>query len=130
MTGATEPNTDIEGTCSGDWVSGEITDNVIIPADLPTGDYVVGFRWDASAWSPAAAAAAGSPACPPAARPPLLLPCFPRAQPLPSCCPSGWCLAQGDRPDLAELCGRNHHCEVNGADVRADGASWHLIGTL
>ena len=39
-------NTDIEGICSGDWVSGEITDNVIIPPDLPTGDYVVGFRWD------------------------------------------------------------------------------------
>lgn len=39
-------NTDIEGICSGDWVSGEITDNVIIPGDLPTGDYVVGFRWD------------------------------------------------------------------------------------
>jgi hypothetical protein len=53
--GSTDPNTDIEGTCSGDWVSGEITDNVIIPADLPTGDYVVGFRWDceetAQIWS-------------------------------------------------------------------------------
>jgi hypothetical protein len=44
--GAKDPNTDIEGVCAGDWVSGEIADQVGIPSDLPAGDYVLGFRWD------------------------------------------------------------------------------------
>ena len=33
--------------CSSDWVVGVISDKVIIPADLPAGDYVLGWRWDA-----------------------------------------------------------------------------------
>ena len=37
---------DIEGDCSGDWTGGQIIDEVIIPKDLPSGEYVVGFRWD------------------------------------------------------------------------------------
>jgi hypothetical protein len=37
---------DVEGRCSGDWTSGMIVDQVGIPADVPPGDYVVGFRWD------------------------------------------------------------------------------------
>lgn len=37
---------DVEGACSGDWTGGQIADTVHIPADLPAGDYVLGFRWD------------------------------------------------------------------------------------
>lgn len=37
---------DVEGACSGDWTGGVIIDEVIIPADLPAGDYVLGWRWD------------------------------------------------------------------------------------
>lgn len=37
---------DVVGECSGDWTLGRIVDEVIIPKDLPTGEYVVGFRWD------------------------------------------------------------------------------------
>eukprot|EP01047_Picozoa_sp_COSAG01_P081749 COSAG01_NODE_16425_length_1237_cov_1.265378_3_plen_103_part_00 len=33
---------DVEGRCSGDWTGGTIVDVVQIPADLPTGDYVIG----------------------------------------------------------------------------------------
>lgn len=37
---------DVEGACSGDWTGGVIVDQVIIPADLAPGDYVLGWRWD------------------------------------------------------------------------------------
>ena len=34
---------DEEGECSGDWTSGTIVDQVMIPASLKPGDYVVGW---------------------------------------------------------------------------------------
>lgn len=34
------------GECSSDWVVGVISDMVKIPDDLPSGDYVLGWRWD------------------------------------------------------------------------------------
>ncbi len=34
---------DVEGACSGDWTGGQIVDRVKIPADLPAGDYVLGW---------------------------------------------------------------------------------------
>lgn len=34
---------DEEGECSGDWTSGTIVDQVLIPKDLKPGDYVVGW---------------------------------------------------------------------------------------
>ena len=37
---------EVEGYCSGDWTSGSVVDEVMIPKSLPAGDYVVGFRWD------------------------------------------------------------------------------------
>jgi len=37
---------DVEGACSGDWTGGVIVDKVLIPEDLPAGDYVLGWRWD------------------------------------------------------------------------------------
>ena len=33
------------GECSSDWVVGVISDHVLIPADLPPGEYVLGWRW-------------------------------------------------------------------------------------
>ena len=33
--------------CSSDWVVGVISDRVLVPKDLPAGDYVLGWRWDA-----------------------------------------------------------------------------------
>ena len=39
---ATAPGDDVEGDCSGDWTGGQIVDEVVIPADIPKGDYVVG----------------------------------------------------------------------------------------
>ena len=33
--------------CASDWVVGVISDHVIVPKDLPAGDYVLGWRWDA-----------------------------------------------------------------------------------
>jgi len=33
--------------CSSDWVVGVISDHVYIPSDIPAGDYVLGWRWDA-----------------------------------------------------------------------------------
>ena len=35
---------DVEGECSGNWVDGQIVDEVVIPKDLAPGAYVVGFR--------------------------------------------------------------------------------------
>eukprot|EP00656_Telonema_subtile_P053251 TRINITY_DN7659_c0_g1_i2.p1 TRINITY_DN7659_c0_g1~~TRINITY_DN7659_c0_g1_i2.p1 ORF type:complete len:400 (+),score=40.23 TRINITY_DN7659_c0_g1_i2:145-1344(+) len=35
------------GSCSSDWVVGLIEDAVKIPAELPVGDYVLSWRWDA-----------------------------------------------------------------------------------
>jgi predicted carbohydrate-binding protein with CBM5 and CBM33 domain len=35
------------GSCSSDWVVGLIEDAVKIPKDLPAGDYVLSWRWDA-----------------------------------------------------------------------------------
>lgn len=37
---------DVEGACSGDWTGGVIVDQVLIPADLEPGEYVLGWRWD------------------------------------------------------------------------------------
>lgn len=37
---------DVEGECSGDWTGGVIVDQVVIPASLEAGDYVLGWRWD------------------------------------------------------------------------------------
>lgn len=37
---------DVEGACSGDWTAGVIVDRVVVPQDLPAGDYVLGWRWD------------------------------------------------------------------------------------
>ena len=37
---------DVEGECSGDWTGGRILDTVKIPANLPAGDYVLGWRWE------------------------------------------------------------------------------------
>merc|ERR1712232_1267038 len=34
------------GACSSDWVVGVISDHVLIPNDLPAGEYVLGWRWD------------------------------------------------------------------------------------
>jgi predicted carbohydrate-binding protein with CBM5 and CBM33 domain len=33
--------------CSSDWVVGVVSDKVLIPSDLPAGEYVLGWRWDA-----------------------------------------------------------------------------------
>lgn len=35
-----------QGECSGDWTRGSIVDRVRVPASLPPGDYVLGWRWD------------------------------------------------------------------------------------
>lgn len=32
--------------CGSDWVVGVISDHVLIPKDLPAGEYVLGWRWD------------------------------------------------------------------------------------
>lgn len=32
--------------CASDWVVGVVSDHVIIPKDLPAGEYVLGWRWD------------------------------------------------------------------------------------
>ena len=37
-----------QGACSGDWTAGMIADRVVIPKDLPAGEYVLGWRWGAS----------------------------------------------------------------------------------
>ncbi len=37
---------DVLGACSGDWTAGRIVDQVVVPKDLPPGDYVLGWRWD------------------------------------------------------------------------------------
>eukprot|EP00039_Didymoeca_costata_P016271 m.287891 g.287891 ORF g.287891 m.287891 type:complete len:373 (-) comp16368_c0_seq18:199-1317(-) len=48
-------NVDVQGDCSGDLTLASIVDHVVIPKDLPAGDYVLGFRWDceetAQIWS-------------------------------------------------------------------------------
>jgi len=35
-----------QGACSGDWTVGLIADTVLIPDELPPGDYVLGWRYD------------------------------------------------------------------------------------
>jgi len=35
------------GSCTSDWVVGLVEDTVKIPSDLPAGDYVLSWRWDA-----------------------------------------------------------------------------------
>jgi len=46
---------DVEGLCSGDATRVQIVDVVQVPAELPPGDYVLGWRWDceetAQIWS-------------------------------------------------------------------------------
>lgn len=53
--GLAAENVDVQGDCSGDLSLASIVDNVVIPADFPTGDAVLGFRWDceetAQIWS-------------------------------------------------------------------------------
>jgi len=44
--GATDPS-DVMGKCSNNWIDGLVVDEVVIPADITPGDYVLGFRWDA-----------------------------------------------------------------------------------
>lgn len=44
--GGAPHNVDVEGACSGDWTAGTIVDKLKVPAGLPTGDYVLGWRWD------------------------------------------------------------------------------------
>ena len=34
------------GHCSGNLIDAAIVDQVLVPEDLPAGEYVVGFRWD------------------------------------------------------------------------------------
>jgi len=43
--GGNDPGT-WQGPCSGDWKGGQIIDSVIIPAEVPAGEYVLGWRWD------------------------------------------------------------------------------------
>ena len=38
-------NADFAGECSGDWIGGEIVDQVVIPSTLKPGAYVLGWRW-------------------------------------------------------------------------------------
>lgn len=56
---------DVEGLCSGDWTGGVLVDRVEIPADLPPGDYVLGWRWDceetAQVWAACADVAVAAP---------------------------------------------------------------------
>merc|ERR1711933_357122 len=40
------PESNVEGRCSGDFISASIVDMIIIPEDLPSGEYVLGWRWD------------------------------------------------------------------------------------
>ena len=36
-----------EGICTGEWMSNiTLYDQLRVPAHLPSGDYVLGFRWD------------------------------------------------------------------------------------
>lgn len=44
--GRGQASVDVEGDCSGDWTGGVVVDQVIIPAYLKPGDYVLGWRWD------------------------------------------------------------------------------------
>ena len=44
--GSTDPS-DVMGACSGNWIDGSIIDELIIPAGISPGRYVLGFRWDA-----------------------------------------------------------------------------------
>ena len=44
--GSVDP-TDVVGACSGNWIDGLIVDQLLIPAALAPGAYVLGFRWDA-----------------------------------------------------------------------------------
>jgi len=36
-----------QGDCSGDWTGGQIVDTLIVPEDLASGEFVLGWRWDA-----------------------------------------------------------------------------------
>uniref|UniRef100_A0A7S4B7Q2 Chitin-binding type-4 domain-containing protein n=1 Tax=Chrysotila carterae TaxID=13221 RepID=A0A7S4B7Q2_CHRCT len=49
------PTGDVQGECSGDFVSALIVDHVEVPRTLPPGEYVLGWRWDceetAQVWS-------------------------------------------------------------------------------
>ena len=40
------PSGDVEGECSGDFVSASIVDQLYIPKETKPGDYVLGWRWD------------------------------------------------------------------------------------
>ena len=46
LPGPTTRDGDVEGKCSGDWTGGQLVDHVVIPAGLPAGEYVLGWRWD------------------------------------------------------------------------------------
>lgn len=43
--GESAGSVDVEGRCSGDATEVAIVDEVVIPKDLPTGNYVLGWRW-------------------------------------------------------------------------------------
>ena len=46
---------EVMGKCSGNQINAVVVDRVVIPAHVPAGAYVVGFRWDceetAQIWS-------------------------------------------------------------------------------
>ena len=46
MTDAAAGDSEVQGECSGDWTNGQIVDEVIVPADIEPGAWVVGWRWD------------------------------------------------------------------------------------
>lgn len=56
---------DVEGYCAGDWTGGQIVDRVVVPADLPPGDYVLGWRWDCEETSQVWASCADVTVCAP-----------------------------------------------------------------
>ena len=42
-----EPSRLGQGRCSGEWLTKVTTyDQLVVPAHLPPGEYVLGFRWD------------------------------------------------------------------------------------
>lgn len=45
-TDAAAYGSEVQGECSGDWTNGRISDEVLVPADIQPGAYVVGWRWD------------------------------------------------------------------------------------
>ena len=42
--GANRWGVDVQGDCSGDLTAAALVDHVVVPKDLPAGDYILGFR--------------------------------------------------------------------------------------